>query len=312
MYHNGAARRIGYGVRYRGRCHTDCREGYARAAQDDICELKWGSGMIYAMSDIHGFTDLFQRNLKRIDLSGENRLVLLGDYIDHGPESGKTLRLVIETQKRYGVEKVIAIRGNHEEAFLDWLDAWSGPNAGKPDENGIVPWSGWLCTDPDYGALRAFVTEKQWESFQQIVQTASEDALNIEAARMVLSSNGDLIPWLRGLPYFYETERQIFVHAGIDEASGDRWRYSTPKSVFLDKHPASAGSFYKDIIGGHLSTAHIAGDPDFHGVYHDGQSHYYIDGTVYESGRIPILVYDETDGKYWEMGPEPHFDRQEE
>ena len=63
--------------------------------------------MIYAMSDIHGFADIFQKNLKRIDLSGENRLVLLGDYIDYGPESGRTLRLIFEMQKRYGAEKVI-------------------------------------------------------------------------------------------------------------------------------------------------------------------------------------------------------------
>ena len=258
--------------------------------------------MIYAMSDIHGFADIFLENLKRIDLSGKNRLVLLGDYIDYGSESGRTLRLVFETQKRYGAEKVIALRGNHEEAFLEWIDAYGGPHAGEPDEYGLVPWSDWLNTDPNYDTFHSFVSEEQWRFFQQIVRTVSEDSLNIEAVRMVLSTNGELIQWLRKLPYFYETERQIFVHAGIDEEAGGWWQYGTPEYMFVGKYPASAGSLYKDIIAGHIGTARIAGDPDFHGVYHDGQSHYYIDGTVNESGCIPILAYDEEEGMYSEIG----------
>lgn len=254
--------------------------------------------MIYAMSDIHGFADILQDNIKRIDLSGGNRLVLLGDYIDYGPESCRALRLVFETQKRYGTEKVIVLRGNHEEAFLEWIDAYGGPNAGVPDEYGFVPWSDWLSTDPDYNTFRSFVTEEQWKFFQQITHSVSEDTLNMEAAQMVLSANDGLIQWLRKLPYFYETERQIFVHAGIDEEADDWWQYGTPEYMFVGKYPASVGSFYKDVIAGHIGTARIVGDPDFHGVYHDGQSHYYIDGTVNESRRIPILTYDEVSGKY--------------
>ena len=125
--------------------------------------------------------------------------------------------------------------------------------------------------------------------------------MNIEAARLLRSVNGKLMWWLRMLKYVYETERQIFVHAGIDEEAGDFWRQATPKYVFVGKYPASKGSFNKDIIAGHVGTAHVSGDPDFHGVYHDGRSHYYIDGTVCESGRIPILVYDEEKEKYYEM-----------
>ena len=40
--------------------------------------------MIYAMSDIHGCCKVFQEMLGLIDLDGDNRLILLGDYIDYG------------------------------------------------------------------------------------------------------------------------------------------------------------------------------------------------------------------------------------
>ena len=258
--------------------------------------------MIYAMSDIHGFLDIFQENVRRIDLSGENRLILLGDYIDFGPQSGQTLRYVYDLQQQYGPEKVVVLRGNHEEAFLEWLKAYSGPRAGKPDRYGLVPWNDWLDADPGYGTFRSLVTEGLWKRFQQAALSASQATRNIKAAQMVLFANSRLIRWLSSLPhpYYYETQRQIFVHAGIEEKAGDWWKHATAPHVFTGKYPWSTGSFDKDIIAGHIGTARISGDPDYHGMYHDGQSHYYIDGTVNESGRIPILVYDEKSGEYWE------------
>ena len=109
----------------------------------------------------------------------------------------------------------------HFQMFLEWLDTYGGPQAGQPDADGMIPWSDWLRTDPDYDAFRSFVTEEQWEFFQKITRTVSENTLNIEAVRMVLSTNAELMGWLRKLPYFYETELQIFVYAGIDEEAGD-------------------------------------------------------------------------------------------
>ena len=100
---------------------------------------------------------------------------------------------------------------------------------------------------------------------------------------------------------YYETERQIYVHAAIDEEAGDWWRYGTEEGVFTGKYPPTTGRFPKDVIAGHVGTAGLAGHPDFHGVYFDGQSHYFLDGTVGVSGHIPILAYDEESGNYMEL-----------
>ena len=54
--------------------------------------------MIYAMSDIHGCLEAFEERLKEVDLSGKNRLVLLGDYIDYGMSSGQVLDRIYELQ----------------------------------------------------------------------------------------------------------------------------------------------------------------------------------------------------------------------
>ena len=266
--------------------------------------MMWGDGMpfLYAMSDIHGYLDVLQANLKRIDLTGENRLVLLGDYIDYGPESGQTLRFIYELEHSHEAGKVVVLRGNHEEMLLEWLEIYTGPNAGKPDADGLIPYHEWLKTDRGFRTFRSLVAPEQWDAFCRM-SGASEDEWNQRAADMVLAHHGELIAWLRTLPYYYETEKQIFVHAGIDEELSDWWRQGTEKSVFIGKYPASTGRFDKDIIAGHIATSSLARDPDFHGVWHDGKSHWYIDGTVDASGKIPILAFDQSSGQYRELFP---------
>ncbi|MDR1033679.1 MAG: hypothetical protein LBL41_02785 [Bifidobacteriaceae bacterium] len=117
-------------------------------------------------------------------------------------------------------------------------------------------------------------------------------------ANTINTNHKELIAWLRALPYYYETDEQIFVHAGIDENASELWKIGTPKHYFANKFPATTGYFYKDIIAGHIATSTLADDPNYTQVYWDGISYYYIDGTVSVSGVIPVLKYDSVDGTY--------------
>lgn len=54
----------------------------------------------YSMSDIHGYFNEFIDSLSKVDLSAkDNRLILLGDYIDNGPQSFEVLSKIIELEK---------------------------------------------------------------------------------------------------------------------------------------------------------------------------------------------------------------------
>ena len=70
--------------------------------------------MRYVFSDIHGEYDLFSRLLEKIRLSSSDTVYVLGDVIDKGERSLKTLRLVAE------MPNVKMILGNHEEMFLKY------------------------------------------------------------------------------------------------------------------------------------------------------------------------------------------------
>ena len=260
---------------------------------------------IYAMSDIHGHYDLLrerveqikQLQISRVEESTADKILFLGDYIDEGPDGFQCLKLIRDLQNKFP-GRVIVIKGNHEQWLLNYLDAketWMGP-------------------DTELGTLVSFLTKEQLEQVGKYVaggqservslsETEAENILNTYSyiRKCIKENHGDLIGWLCELPLYYETDRQIFVHAGIDEEAEDTWMWGTSDDVFLNKFPETTGKFYKDIIAGHVGSATVSGDRDFHDVYYDGASHYYIDGTVHVSGHIPVLVFDEERGRYYSL-----------
>ena len=104
---------------------------------------------------------------------------------------------------------------------------------------------------------------------------------------------------------YYETDTQIFVHAGVDEDIPEeeiQWcTLGTPDYVMTGKYPPSIGHFYKDIIAGHVAASHLARDFRFRDIFYDGESHYYIDGSAAKFGRILCLAYDEKPEKYYQL-----------
>ncbi len=155
--------------------------------------------------------------------------------------------------------------------------------------------------ESSYGAL-AFVKSLQEQYENQVVVLAGNHEFmlleDIDISGIKSPISRDVLLWLRSLPFFYETETQIFVHAGVDEEAGEYWKLGTENYYFCSKYPHTTGRFYKDIIAGHIGTSGISGDRDFHGAYWDGHSHYYIDGSTEQSGVIPLLKYDMETKRY--------------
>lgn len=56
-----------------------------------------------------------------------------------------------------------------------------------------------------------------------------------------------------------------------------------------------------NIVAGHVGTSVISGNPDFHGIYYDGENHYYIDGTVLNSGTVPVIKLDIESNKFYRV-----------
>lgn len=258
--------------------------------------------MIYMMSDIHGCIEELKRNMEIINLQGDNRVIFLGDYIDRGKGSCQVLQYIRELQEQLGDEKVIVLKGNHEQMFLEWVNDFGYPYA--DDLENYPAFNDWLRTDFEYGAntIRTFISEEQMSFLDRISRTCSMETINREAAQMVLSNHDEIVWWTQNMPSYYETDSQIFVHAGIDEEAGEYWMWGSSDDIFLWKFPASKGKFYKTVIAGHVGTGDLANDYQFHDVFYDGESHYYIDGSVYKKhGKLLLLAYDEEKDKYYQV-----------
>ena len=70
--------------------------------------------MDYCISDIHGYYDFFCRLLEKIKFSGADKLYVLGDMIDKGPDSIRLAKLL------FSMPNVFCIAGNHEYDFLKY------------------------------------------------------------------------------------------------------------------------------------------------------------------------------------------------
>ena len=219
---------------------------------------------IYCMSDIHGCLAEFEDALALVLEHLNERstmLVLLGDYIHGGPENRGVLDRIMRLQQRYGSDKVVALLGNHDEAVIDGTEFI------------------------DY-TTKAFSLRDDYDY---------EDDNN---------DDDRYIQWLEALPRYFVAGNTIFVHAGIDEETGDMWELGTSDEIFTSKYPVETGKIQgleMKVVAGHIGTADISGDPRFHDIYFDGESHYFIDGTVLDSGVIPVMMVDTDTDEYYQV-----------
>jgi serine/threonine protein phosphatase 1 len=84
--------------------------------------------LIYAVGDVHGRYDLLKDLLAQIaddsaQAAGDRLplLVMLGDYIDRGPDSARVLQALVWLQ-RHGGFALRLIKGNHEQGLLAFLE----------------------------------------------------------------------------------------------------------------------------------------------------------------------------------------------
>lgn len=76
------------------------------------------NGRRFVVGDIHGCYETFHALVnKKIKLTKKDHLYLLGDYINKGPKSKKTLNYILKLiEDGY---QVFPLRGNHEDELLD-------------------------------------------------------------------------------------------------------------------------------------------------------------------------------------------------
>lgn len=155
----------------------------------------------FAIGDIHGDTAALFKLLSDFPALDENdTVVFLGDYIDRGPNSRGVVDYVRNMHTQTPA-KVVALRGNHEDAWLRVVErGW---------DEFVMP--------PKNGCLAAM---RSWTGGEY----PHEDELPKPDEQMILQSGDffpeDVVEWFQSLPYWYEDEHAIYVHAGLPRGPG--------------------------------------------------------------------------------------------
>jgi serine/threonine protein phosphatase 1 len=156
----------------------------------------------FAIGDVHGDLEHLMKLLGRLpSLDADDTIVFLGDYLDRGPASAQVMAAVRALQ-RSGICNVVSLRGNHEDAWLRVIDqGW--PEFVLPAQNGCA------------AAMRSFTG-----GVPEADQPATEDEWDALLSGAFFPP--DVVEWMREMPWWYEDEHAIYVHAGVPRADG-RW-----------------------------------------------------------------------------------------
>lgn len=160
---------------------------------------------LYIMGDIHGCITLFEDRLNRVEAHVEAhveapeienpKLILLGDYIDRGPQSAQVLERIFDLQVTYP-DLVICLMGNHEKMMLEFID----DPVGRGNR-----WLGFGGND----TLKSYGIKLPGEKAD--VEDLTEASMALEKAMP-----DGLQDWLRALPLKFQSGNIICVHAAMD------------------------------------------------------------------------------------------------
>ena len=94
------------------------------------------------ISDIHGELTLFEELLQTAGYNPDkDQLILLGDYIDRGPDSKRVLEKVMELKH----EGAVVLKGNHEDMMV---------RAFKTDDERT--WKNWINRNGGTETLKSY------------------------------------------------------------------------------------------------------------------------------------------------------------
>ena len=181
---------------------------------------------VIVIADIHGELGLLKELVQKAKVHRDDLLLFIGDLCEKGPDSSGVVDYIMELSVKS--PNVHALEGNCDTLVEDLMDL-------NPDLKGYL-------NRREKSLLHEWMIKK---GMRFSGDTEIEEMKNVLVNRF-----SKQIEWLSGLPTVIESERYLFVHAGID--SGEGWQETSRKEA-LTKKAFMNGSHHsgKQVIVGH-------------------------------------------------------------
>lgn len=213
----------------------------------------------FVYSDVHGcFTEL-QKALRDAGFDINNplhKIIDCSDSFDRGSESLS----VYEWYKSLEKDRAVVLMGNHFPFLINYLNGTS-LSPFNYQYNGVNE------TLADF--LHETKPFETWCLFNNIESpTIGDFGRWIEIARNQINEEyPELLPWLKSLPYYYESQNYIFTHGAIDTEVEDWHKPHCFKGHLVDWEALAFddGTFFgkhitntdKTVVIGHFGTEHL-------------------------------------------------------
>ncbi|MCC7394357.1 MAG: serine/threonine protein phosphatase [Sphingomonadaceae bacterium] len=228
---------------------------------------------VYAVGDVHGRLDLLTKIVAQIatDDAGRDaansRLILLGDYVDRGPDSAGVLRYIRDSLLPTG--NVTLLRGNHEQYML-------------------------AAYDGNVDAMTAWLRYGGWETLQsygideRIIEQRNQQTIAAMQAAIPVAD----IALLRALDVHYRCGDYFFVHAGIRPGTTLDAQSEQDMLWIRERFLADDRDHGVIIVHGHSPTD----APELR------RNRIGVDTLAYDSGRLTAVGLEGTDRWFIQTG----------
>jgi serine/threonine protein phosphatase 1 len=178
--------------------------------------------MRYVIGDIHGCYKSLKTLLEEIvRLNKDDELYFVGDLIDRGPSAKEVIDYLLSLQEQ-GYH-IYAVKGNHEEMLLDAYVYHT------PDKYRLWMFNGAAETLSSYGI----------------------DSYRFDNEMVTKEIPDEHIDFMRKLPYYFDLEDYIIVHAGVNFRSSEPFEDKHSMVWCRDCHNDLALSGNRVIVHGH-------------------------------------------------------------
>lgn len=216
----------------------------------------------YAIADLHGRYDLLEKAFCQIgkDADGPCKIITLGDYIDRGSASKQVIQGLIDARNdlssaEFPLEDIICLKGNHEDMAVQTIT--------QP----LLPM--WWMGNGGHETLQSYKPDCFWG------ETGAMDR--------------DHVRWMGSLPQYYETEKHVFIHAGVPEEVNDLDAQDPEQQMWM---------LYRDHDEGGYRGKHVVhGHHQFADGPHEWSGRTDLDTFAWKTGRLVVGVFDDSQHK---------------
>jgi len=228
----------------------------------------------FVIGDIHGGLKALQQVINRANVTTNDKLIFLGDYVDGWSETPAVLDFLIDLSATYSC---IFMRGNHEEMLLKWLK--------KEDDNELWRFHGGEATVQAYQNIPLKTIEKHISFLEKLNEYYIDDKNRLFVHAGFTHLKGVAFEYFRGMFWWDRTlwETAMAVDGNL---SKDSIRY--PQRLKL----------YKEIYVGHTPVIRFGASApmNFANVWN-------VDTGAAFTGKLSILNVDTKE--YWQSDSLP-------